>query len=86
MLAGVLLFTAQAAGVEFDLASQVTILLVGLILSEGSAGIPGGGIVVAHRAHAVLKCARPNFNHVGAITHAPDAFFKKNTLSGLWLK
>jgi Na+/H+-dicarboxylate symporter len=47
MLAGVLLFTAQAAGVEFDLPSMVTILLVGLILSEGSGGIPGGGLVIA---------------------------------------
>jgi Na+/H+-dicarboxylate symporter len=47
MLSGVLLFTAQAAGVEFDLGSLVTILLVGLILSEGSGGIPGGGLVVA---------------------------------------
>lgn len=47
MLAGVLLFTAQAAGVEFSIASQITILLVGLILSNGSGGIPGGGFVVA---------------------------------------
>jgi Na+/H+-dicarboxylate symporter len=47
MLAGVLLFTAQAAGVEFSLASQVTIVLIGLILSEGSGGIPGGGLVIA---------------------------------------
>ncbi len=47
MLAGVLLFTAQAAGVEFDLAAQVTIVLVGLLLSEGSGGIPGGGLVIA---------------------------------------
>lgn len=47
MLAAVLLFTAQAAGVQFDLSSQLTILLVGLILSEGSGGIPGGGLVIA---------------------------------------
>lgn len=47
MLAGVLLFTAQAAGVEFTLASQVSIVLIGLILSEGSGGIPGGGLVIA---------------------------------------
>jgi len=47
MLAGVLLFTAQAAGVEFTVASQITILLVGLILSNGSGGIPGGGLVIA---------------------------------------
>jgi Na+/H+-dicarboxylate symporter len=47
MLAGVLLFTAQAAGVEFDLASMISILLVGLLLSEGAGGIPGGGLVIA---------------------------------------
>jgi Na+/H+-dicarboxylate symporter len=47
MLAGVLLFTAQAAGVSFNLAAQVAIILVGLILSEGSGGIPGGGLVIA---------------------------------------
>ena len=47
MLAGVLLFTAQAAGVEFTLAEQVTIVIVGLLLSEGSGGIPGGGLVIA---------------------------------------
>ncbi len=47
MLAGVLLFTAQAAGVEFSLASQATIVLIGLLLSNGSGGIPGGGLVIA---------------------------------------
>ena len=47
MLAGVLMFTAQAAGVEFSLVSQITIVLIGLVLSEGSGGIPGGGFVVA---------------------------------------
>ena len=47
MLAGVLLFTAQSAGVEFSLASQLSIVLIGLILSEGSGGIPGGGLVIA---------------------------------------
>jgi len=47
MLAAVLLFTAQAAGVEFTLAQQVSIVVVGLILSEGSGGIPGGGLVTA---------------------------------------
>ncbi len=47
MLAAVLVFTAQAAGVDFTVAEQVTILLVGLLLSEGSGGIPGGGFVVA---------------------------------------
>lgn len=47
MLAGVLLFTAQAADVEFSLASQATIILIGLLLSNGSGGIPGGGLVIA---------------------------------------
>jgi Na+/H+-dicarboxylate symporter len=47
MLTAVLLFTAQAAGVQFDLVTTLTILLVGLILSEGSGGIPGGGLVIA---------------------------------------
>ncbi len=47
MLAGVLLFTAQAAGVQFDLAAQITIVLMGLMLSLGSGGIPGGGLVIA---------------------------------------
>lgn len=47
MLAGVLLFTAQAAGVEFTLASQLSMLLIGLVLTTGSGGIPGGGLVIA---------------------------------------
>ena len=47
MLGAVLLFTAQAAGVDFPAASFLTILFVGLLLSEGSGGIPGGGFVIA---------------------------------------
>ena len=47
MLGAVLIFTAQAAGVEFTPASLVPLLLVGLLLSEGSGGIPGGGFVIA---------------------------------------
>jgi Na+/H+-dicarboxylate symporter len=47
MLGAVLLFTAQAAGVTFPPAAFVTVLLVGLLLSEGSGGIPGGGFVIA---------------------------------------
>ena len=47
MLATVLLFTAQAAGVEFSLQAQVSIIFVGLVLSEGSGGIPSGGMVIA---------------------------------------
>jgi len=47
MLSAILIFTAQAAGVEFSVAQMITILLVGLLLSEGSGGIPGGGLVIA---------------------------------------
>ena len=47
MLGAVLLFTAQAAGVECAPTAFLTILLVGLLLSEGSGGIPGGGFVIA---------------------------------------
>jgi len=47
MLGAVLLFTAQAASVDFTVASFLTILFVGLLLSEGSGGIPGGGFVSA---------------------------------------
>ncbi len=47
MLAAVALFTAQSAGIEFSMAEQLTVLLVGLLLSFGSGGIPGGGLVTA---------------------------------------
>jgi len=47
MLASVVLFTAQAAGVQFDMSSLFMVLVVGLILSVGSGGIPAGGLVVA---------------------------------------
>ena len=47
MLTTVLLFTAQATGVEFTIAQQIAIVLVGLVLSEGSGGIPGAGLVIA---------------------------------------
>ncbi|MDX1494270.1 MAG: cation:dicarboxylase symporter family transporter [Longimicrobiales bacterium] len=47
MLGAVLLFTAQAAGVSFSPAALVSVVLVGLLLSEGSGGIPGGGFVIA---------------------------------------
>lgn len=46
-LAAILLFTAQAAGVHFDLGTILSILFVGLILSEGIGGVPGGGLVIA---------------------------------------
>lgn len=47
MLAGILLFTAQAAGVHFSVGEILSIVVVGLLLSEGSTGIPGGGMVIA---------------------------------------
>ncbi len=47
MLGAVLLFTAQAAGVDFGPAALFSIVLIGLLLSEGSGGIPGGGFVIA---------------------------------------
>ena len=47
MLAAVLLFTAQATGYEFSIGEMVTIVFVGVILSESSGGIPEGGLVAA---------------------------------------
>ncbi len=47
MLMGVLLFTAQASGVTFDLPTIITIIFIGLLLETGSGGIPGGGLVIA---------------------------------------
>jgi Na+/H+-dicarboxylate symporter len=47
MLAAVVVFTAQAAGVSLNAAQILTIVLMGLLLSAGSGGIPGGGFVVA---------------------------------------
>lgn len=46
-LAGVVLFTAQAAGVALPPAEWVTTFLMAFLLSAGSGGIPGGGFVVA---------------------------------------
>jgi Na+/H+-dicarboxylate symporter len=46
-LSAVLLFTAQAAGVELGITQIILILLIGLLLSEGSNGVPGGGLVIA---------------------------------------
>jgi len=43
----VVAFTAQAAGVEWSAGSIVMVLLVGFLLSQGSAGIPGGGFVIS---------------------------------------
>ena len=47
MLGAVLLFTAQVTGVSFTPAALVSVVLIGLLLSEGSGGIPGGGFVIA---------------------------------------
>jgi Na+/H+-dicarboxylate symporter len=45
-LMGLVLFTAQAAGVTLAAGEYVTLLLMGFLLSVGSGGIPGGGFVV----------------------------------------
>lgn len=47
MLTAVLLFTAQGAGVPFEASMIPSALLLGLLLSAGSGGIPGGGLVMA---------------------------------------
>ncbi len=47
MLAAILIFTAQAIGLEFTFPQMVQIVIVGLLISEGSAGTPGGGLVAA---------------------------------------
>jgi len=46
-LAMVVVFTGQAAGVEWSLSALATVVVVGLLLSQGSAGIPGGGFVMS---------------------------------------
>jgi Na+/H+-dicarboxylate symporter len=46
-LSMVIAFTAQAAGVEWSAGSVVMVILVGFLLSQGSAGIPGGGFVIS---------------------------------------
>ncbi len=43
----VLAFTAQAAGMEWTPGQIGLALLVGMLLSQGSAGIPGGGFVIS---------------------------------------
>ena len=47
MLGAVLLFTAQAAGVPFPPSQIASAVLLGFMLSAGTGGIPGGGLVVA---------------------------------------
>jgi Na+/H+-dicarboxylate symporter len=46
-LAAVLLFTAQAQGVDVSPGVAIAVVLTGLLLATGSGGIPGGGLVVA---------------------------------------
>jgi Na+/H+-dicarboxylate symporter len=47
LLSAVVLFTAQAAGVTLGAGDMVTVVLLAVLLSAGSGGIPGGGFVVA---------------------------------------
>lgn len=47
MLGSVLLFTSQSAGIDLDGAAMVSVLALGLVLSQASSGIPGGGLVSA---------------------------------------
>ena len=47
MLAGVLVFTAQASGTPFTMAMVAPAVLLGALMSAGSGGIPGGGLVMA---------------------------------------
>lgn len=45
-LAIILMFTAQSIGIQFTTSDYVAIVLVGLVLSQGSGGIPQGGLVL----------------------------------------
>ncbi len=45
-LAGILLFAAQSQGQVLGLGTIVVIVLTGLLLTTGSGGVPGGGLVV----------------------------------------
>ena len=47
LLVSVVLFTAQAIGMTLTTADLFAVMLLGLLLSAGSGGIPGGGFVVA---------------------------------------
>jgi Na+/H+-dicarboxylate symporter len=47
LLVSVVLFTAQAIGMTLTSADLFAVMLLGLLLSAGSGGIPGGGFVVA---------------------------------------
>jgi Na+/H+-dicarboxylate symporter len=47
LLGAVVVFTAQAIGMALSVGDLFTIVLLGVLLSAGSGGIPGGGFVVA---------------------------------------
>jgi Na+/H+-dicarboxylate symporter len=47
LLGAIVVFTAQASGTSLSGGDLVTIVLLGLLLSAGSGGIPAGGFVVA---------------------------------------
>ncbi len=45
LLAGVVLFTAQAFGVVLDIPQLATVVVVGVLLSASAPGVPNGGVV-----------------------------------------
>jgi len=47
LLAAIVVFTAQAAGIPLSPADLVTTMLLSMLLSAGSGGIPSGGFVIA---------------------------------------
>ena len=56
MLSGILIFTAQAVGIEFSIAQMVQIVIVGLLLSEGSGVYPEGDWSSPCCSHRLLTC------------------------------
>ena len=47
LLAAIVVFTAQAAGIALSPADLITTMLLSMLLSAGSGGIPSGGFVIA---------------------------------------
>jgi Na+/H+-dicarboxylate symporter len=47
LLAAIVLFTAQAAGITVSAGGLITTMLLAMLLSAGSGGIPSGGFVIA---------------------------------------
>jgi Na+/H+-dicarboxylate symporter len=47
LLAAIVLFTAQAAGITLSAGDLITTMLLSMLLSAGSGGIPSGGFVIA---------------------------------------